>query len=90
MTPNPHDLKPCPHMRILVSSWLDGALAGFALWYTEFHIAHCPQCRSSLPFLRTLHSRLAQMGANSPEAALAPERWEQVEAAWRAADPGTA
>lgn len=88
--PDPYDLKPCPHMRVLVPCWLDGALTGFARWYTAFHVAHCPQCRSSLPFLRTLHDRLERIGAHPPEAALTPDRWERIEAAWRGTDPGAA
>jgi len=87
--PNPHDLKPCPHMRVLVSSWLDGALTGLARWYTAFHVARCPQCQSSLPFLRTLHSRLEDIGTRPPDAALTPERWERVEAAWHGPEHGT-
>ena len=28
--PDPSDLKPCPHMRTLVSAWIDGRVTGLA------------------------------------------------------------
>lgn len=82
----PNDLKPCPHMRTLVSAWLDNQLHGLALWYTKRHVAHCRRCQSSAPFLRTMHSRLRELGEPDPEALLTPDRWEKVENAWDQAE----
>jgi len=83
---DPTNLKPCPHMRTLVSAWVDERLTGLARWYTERHIQACRQCRSSLPFLRAMRARLRHLGALPAEAALAPERWAQVEAEWERAE----
>jgi len=80
------DLKPCPHMRTLVSAWIDDRLTGLARWYTERHIQGCRQCQSSLPFLRGMRARLLRLAAPPPDAALAPERWLQVEAEWERAE----
>lgn len=84
---DPTDLKPCRHMQTLVSAWVDGKLTGLARWYTEKHVQGCPQCQSSLPFLRSLHFRLSGLGkAQTPER-LSEKRWEAVHAAWAQADP---
>jgi anti-sigma factor RsiW len=84
--PDPSDLKPCPHMRTWVSAWIDGRLTGLARWYTERHVHGCPQCQSSLPFLRGMRARLLRFAAPPPDAALPPERWAQVEAEWERAE----
>lgn len=86
--PDPTDLKPCPHMRALVSAWIDGRLTGLARWYTERHVKDCPQCRSSIPFLRSMHARLLSLGAPQEAAALEPGRWARVEAEWERAERG--
>ena len=83
---DPTDLKPCPHMRTLVSAWIDGRLTGLARWYTERHVHACRQCQSSLPLLRGMRARLLHLAAPPPEAALTPERWAQVEAEWERAE----
>jgi hypothetical protein len=58
---DPTDLKPCPHMRSLVSAKVDGHLHGLAAWYTDFHVAGCKQCQASIPFLTSLKERLAAL-----------------------------
>lgn len=73
-------------MQTLVSAWVDGTLTGLARWYMERHVGGCRQCQSSLPFLRAMHARLRHLGAPPAEAALAPERWAQVEAEWERAE----
>ena len=73
-------------MRTLVSAWVDGGVTGLARWYTERHIQGCRRCQSSLPFLRAMRARLLNLGAPPPDAALAPERWAQVEAEWERAE----
>ncbi len=81
--PDPTNVKPCSHMETLVSAWVDGKLTGLARWYTEWHVKNCPQCQSSLPFLRTLHFRLSTLGKDAaPEQQLSKQRWQAVEAAW--------
>ena len=80
--PNPNNLKPCPHMQTLVSAWVDGKLTGLTRWYTEKHVQGCPQCQSSLPFLKTLHFRLSVIGKAAPVTQLSDDRWAAVEAAW--------
>lgn len=84
---DPNNLKPCPHMRTLVSAWVDGKLTGLARWYTEWHVRDCPQCQASLPFLRSLSARLNALPAPSPSqesaaGTLAEERWAKIEASW--------
>ena len=82
---NENDLKPCPHMRTLVSAWIDNRLTGIAKWYTEWHVKHCPQCQSSLPFLRSLHERMRQLAGRGDETI--PElRWAKIESAWEKLD----
>lgn len=81
------DLKPCAHMRTLVSAWTDGTLRGLPRWYTEAHIKGCPQCQASLPFLRSLKARFGEMAEAGP----APEpltdtRRLAVESAWEQAE----
>jgi len=83
---DPTDLKPCPHMRTLVSAWADEKLTGLARWYTERHVQACPQCQSSLPFLRGMRARLLSLGGQPADAGLEPERWRRVEAAWEQAE----
>ncbi len=80
--PEPHDLKPCPHMRILVSAWIDDALTGLARWYTAWHVAHCPQCAASLPFLQGLRDRMRDLESAGGDVHLPPERWATVEEGW--------
>lgn len=79
---NDLDNKPCPHMRVLVSAWLDGKVTGLAKWYVEWHIKHCERCSASVPFFRGLHLRLEQLAVREPKAGLGEERWEKIEQAW--------
>ena len=84
---DPSNVKPCRHMQTLVSAWVDGKLTGLARWYTERHVKDCPQCQSSLPFLRTLHFRLSALGKDAgPEKTLSEQQWQAVEAAWAQAE----
>lgn len=82
---NANDLKPCPHMRTLVSAWVDGRLTGLAKWYTDWHIKHCPQCQSSLPFLRSLHERMRELSERGADT-IPDERWTRIESAWDRVD----
>ncbi|HEX5323563.1 MAG TPA: zf-HC2 domain-containing protein [Capsulimonadaceae bacterium] len=90
---DPNNLKPCFHMRTLVSAWVDGKLTGIAKWYTEWHIKHCPQCQCSLPFLRGLHDRLQSLatqprGEDEAESQLSEPRWSHIEEGWDKVDAG--
>jgi len=80
------DKKPCPHMRTLVSAWLDGALTGIAKWYVEWHMKTCPQCRSAVPFFRGMHHRLEELAHKGDVPNLGEERWEKIEKAWAEMD----
>ena len=83
---DPNNVKPCRHMHTLVSAWVDGKLSGIARWYTEQHVKGCPQCRSSLPFLRGLHLRLSDLAKKPSAETLPDKRWESLEAAWAEAE----
>ena len=83
---NDYDKKPCPHMRTLVSAWLDGALTGFAKWYVEWHMKHCERCSESVPFFQGLHHRLEDLATKDKAPDLGADRWEKIEAAWAEAD----
>jgi hypothetical protein len=90
---DPNDLKPCPHMRTLVSAWVDGKMTGIAKWYTEWHVKHCPQCQSAIPFLRSLHERLQSLGSQEtsqggPSQELPELRWSRIREAWDKVDAG--
>jgi len=80
------DNKPCPHMRTLVSAWLDDRLTGLAKWYVEWHIKHCKQCSKSVPFFRKMHGRLENLAAKGSAVALDPARWDKIEKAWEETD----
>jgi len=80
---DPTNLKPCWHMQTLVSAWLDGRLTGLARWYTEKHVKDCPQCQVSVPFLKSLHFRLSDLGKKPDPQKLSETRWQAVEAAWK-------
>jgi hypothetical protein len=79
---DPNNVKPCRHMESLVSAWVDGKLTGIARWYTELHVKGCPQCQSSLPFLRTLNFRLSALAQKPVPEKLSDARWQAVETAW--------
>jgi hypothetical protein len=67
---DPTDLKPCPHMRGLVSAHVDGNLHGIAEWYTDLHIKGCPQCQASIPFLKSLKDRLSDLDVTGNDEAV--------------------
>ncbi len=78
---DPTDLKPCPHMRTLVSAHVDGNLTGIAEWYTKSHIKGCAQCSAALPFLISLKERLVELNVvNHTESSLSDERLSAIEA----------
>ena len=83
---DPDNVKPCWHMQTLVSAWVDGRLSGLARWYTEQHVKDCPQCQASVPFLKTLHFRLSDLGKKPDPAKLSDAQWQAVEAAWEQAE----
>jgi anti-sigma factor RsiW len=82
---DPTDTKPCPHMRHWVSALADGALTGFARWYTERHIASCPQCRKGMAAIVAVRDRLRALSPG-PTPSLSEERWGAIEAAWEQTD----
>ncbi len=88
----PDDLKPCSHMQSLASAWVDDKLAGPPLWYTRWHVAHCPRCTAAVPVLHALRDRLRRLSEHDAErhsdgyAALSPERRAALQAAWERQD----
>jgi anti-sigma factor RsiW len=89
---DPTDLKPCPHMRTLVSARIDGNLTGLAKWYTERHIHDCEQCSKSVPFLQRMQERLRGLEPatvdDQPSEQLTTDRWRQLESALDKVDSG--
>lgn len=85
---DPHDTKPCPHMRGLVSQLADNALSGLKKWYTEQHVKGCPQCQMGLATICDVRDRLQALDADA-SAALEPQEWAQVEAGWQSAEKKT-
>lgn len=73
-------------MQTLVSAWVDGRLTGLARWYTETHLKDCPQCQASVPFLKSLHFRLSDLGQKPAQDTLTEPQWQAVEAAWERAE----
>jgi anti-sigma factor RsiW len=82
---DPTDTKPCLHMRHWVSALADGALTGFARWYTERHVGNCPQCRKGLATILSVRDRLRAL-IPGQTTSLSQERWNAIEAAWEQAD----
>jgi hypothetical protein len=85
-------LKPCPHMKTLLSALADGSLSGLARWYAENHAQRCPGCGSALTDLKTIRERLRTLGVPPVEGSLglSEEHWSKLEAAWDKLDhPGT-
>jgi hypothetical protein len=77
-----------------VSAWVDNKLTGFSLWYTRWHVRHCPRCTDSLPVLNALRARLRRLSDMPPldediAPALTPERRVAVQAAWEQTDNRT-
>jgi hypothetical protein len=86
---DPNDLKPCSHMRGLVSAHIDGKLGGVADWYTRFHIKGCAQCSASIPFLVSLKSRLSSLDTEIEEDALGSDRHAAIDAELAKIDSAT-
>jgi len=83
-------LKPCPHMKTLLSALADGSLTGVARWFTENHAKGCPGCGYTLGTLRTLRERVRALGVPEQATLQLPEdRWAKVEAAWEEQDRTT-
>ena len=81
---DPHDLKPCAHMRMLVSALADNQLSGLPRLFTTQHVKGCLRCRQGLRVLQALRGRLENLDAFAPP--LSALRWASVEAAWEQAD----
>lgn len=74
-------------MRSLVSAWLDGKLTGVLRWYTEWHMAHCPQCAASIPFFRSLQGRLRILySPGDADEGLSADRWASIASAFEAVE----
>lgn len=81
-------IDPCHHMKVLLSRLSDDTLKGLAKWYTEFHAAGCPKCRTAVEALRRLPAHVRYLAQEElerqPEPTLSRERWIQIEEAWQA------
>lgn len=73
-------------MKVWLSASLDGALSRLALWYTQWHVKHCPRCQAALAALRALRDRLRALPVASGRPVLSPARWQIIEAAWAEAE----
>ena len=84
-------MKPCSHMKTLLSAMADNSLTGLALWYAENHARRCPSCSSALSDLQTLRKRIRTLGVPEGEPLrLSEERWTKIAAAWEDVEqPGT-
>jgi hypothetical protein len=80
-------LKPCPHMKTLLSALADGSLVGLARWYAENHAQRCPGCGSALMDLKTIRERIRTLGVPDRDSlSLSEERWGRLQAAWEELD----
>jgi Tfp pilus assembly protein PilN len=73
--------RPCPHMKGLLSGYLDGSLKGILRWYAHLHVSGCPQCTSVLEDLRKMLEQLRGLKSPTTPATISPERalqWEQA------------
>lgn len=83
--------EPCHHMTNMVSALSDDTLKGPARWYTQFHVATCPKCRTALRELQQLNEHLHHLQANDDTPvpfALTVERQEEVASALDRIDAG--
>jgi hypothetical protein len=85
---DPTDLKPCSHMRTLVSARVDNKLSGLAGWYTDHHIKGCAQCQASIPFLTSLKERLLELESDGSDDRLQATRMESIEQNLQKIDAG--
>ncbi len=81
---DPHDTKPCAHMRILVSALADNQLSGLPRLFTTQHVKGCLRCQHGLIVLQAMRHRLEHLDKSAPP--LSAPRWALVEAAWEQAD----
>lgn len=82
-------IKPCPHMKILLSALADDTLTGVMRWFTEQHARGCTRCGSAVVHLRELRTQLRTLNTSSPiagELRLSEERLTAVEVAWNRID----
>lgn len=90
--PLPHPgVKPCAHMKVLISSLADGTLTGMVRWFAEQHANGCEHCGQTLENLVVLRSRLRAINAfpkKEETLTLTVERRTSLEAAWQAMDEG--
>lgn len=81
-------IKPCWHMKKIISALVDNKVTGIIKSYATWHIGHCPRCQAALTALRELHTRLLGL-ASKPDAAppvLSDDRRSRLEAAWDAVE----
>lgn len=86
-TPTP--IRPCFHMKMLLSASCDQALNQAWQWFTDLHVRFCPRCAEALVALHELQQRLHSLvePINPPaEEGLSPDRWAQLELAWAEAE----
>ncbi|BDI32935.1 hypothetical protein CCAX7_49860 [Capsulimonas corticalis] len=90
--PTIEPIKPCWHMKSLISGLVDGSVTGMVQKYALWHLAHCPRCQAALDALKQVSERLRRLGAAAPPAlaaegaSLSPDRWAAMEAAWEEAE----
>jgi len=77
-------IKPCWHMKTIISALVDNKVTGLIKQYATWHIGHCPHCQAALAALRELHSRLLNIGAkpDGGSTELTSDRMSKLEAAW--------
>jgi hypothetical protein len=88
--PLPHPgVKPCSHMKLLLSSLADGTLTGMVRWFAEQHARGCEHCGQTLENLLILRSRLRAINSfpkKEDSLALTAERRAALEATWKEMD----
>ena len=93
VTPDVSDLnpvKPCSHMRGLISRLADGSLSGILLWYTRSHVSGCAHCGPAHGALTSLRGRLSRLHEPAElETRLSEERRAALEATLDTIDQGT-
>ena len=81
-------IKPCWHMKTVISALVDNKVTGLLKQYATWHISHCPRCQAALDALRAMHGRLLTLAAkpDGGSTALSDERKSRLEAAWDAVE----
>lgn len=84
---NQETMRPCPHMKTLLSALADDSLTGIARWFARNHTRGCPRCAQTLASIKTLRERVRTLGVPERETLRLPEdRWATIEAAWQETD----